>query len=170
MKPIPKRASTCCRISWMWEIAGKYFKNSRYKLAQHTQLGKAQGFRERRAERSEGHDLTWWLSSSNVTVLSTFFSTNHSTTSLSQMQKVARLGWFERRPQVELLLVFKYLETAFIARYGLLLYFKKAHSQLPPTLIFYAMDETYSDATLRGVVEVDGKRRQYSFSNSVAWS
>lgn len=43
--------------------------------AQHTQLGKVQGSRERRAERSEGQDLTWWLSSSNVTVLSVFFST-----------------------------------------------------------------------------------------------
>lgn len=60
----------------------------------------------------------------------------HSATSLSQMQKVARLGWFERRHQVELRLMCKYLETAFIARCGPLLCFKKAHSQLPPALVF----------------------------------
>lgn len=75
MRSISKRASTCCRVSWMWKIAGKYFRNSRFRMSWTYSTGEAQGSRERRAERSEGQDLTWWLSSSNVTVLSAFFST-----------------------------------------------------------------------------------------------
>lgn len=42
MRSISKRASTCCRVSWLWKIVGSILGIRALEWAQHTQLGKAQ--------------------------------------------------------------------------------------------------------------------------------